>query len=220
MITIGTAVKEIIQLTPYLEESLADGLINVSSLARKILPQVEARLLKPVQEGAVVMAIKRMEPSYYHKINIGLKNFVKNLGDFIVRSDLMDYTFQNSPTLIFRQRDLLKRIGENQKIFYSVSRGIFETTLIVSTIFAHDTDEIFSREKLLSRKQGLSSVTIRLPAENTEISGFYYYILKNLAWENINIVELISTTNEFTILVSENDVNRAFSVLMRLKKTS
>jgi len=182
------------------------------------LPEIEARLLKNVQEGAVVMAIKRMEPSYYHKINYGLKNFVKNLGDFIVRSDLMDYTFENSPTLIFRQRDLLKRIGENQKVFYSVSRGIFETTLIVSTIFAIDTDEIFAKEKLLSRKQGLSSITIRLPAENTEISGFYYYILKNLAWENINIVELISTTNEFTILVSEKDVNLAFSVLMRLKK--
>jgi len=30
MVTIGTAVKEIIQRTPYLEEALADGLINVS----------------------------------------------------------------------------------------------------------------------------------------------------------------------------------------------
>ncbi|MBN1250796.1 MAG: aspartate kinase [Bacteroidales bacterium] len=219
MITIGEIVKEIIQNSPFLEESLADDLINISSLARKIKPQIEKKLQKEIQIGAIIMAIKRIEPGYYHKINIGLKNFVNNIGDFIVRSDLMDSTFENSKTLISRQLNLLKIIGENQKIFYSVSRGIFETTLIVSNSIKNDVNTIFASEKMISQKFGLSSITIKLPEENTEISGFYYFILKNLAWENINIVEIISTTNEFTILVKDKDIDKAFSILLKLKKT-
>jgi FixJ family two-component response regulator len=41
---------------------LAEGLINISSLARKIKPEIEDFLQKPVQNGAVVMALKRYTP--------------------------------------------------------------------------------------------------------------------------------------------------------------
>ena len=80
-------------------------------------------------------------------------------------------------------------------------------------------EQIFIYEKLIFQKYSLSSITLRLSLKRTETTGFYYYILKELALEKINIEELISTTNEFTILVNDNDIDRAFSVLMRLKKT-
>lgn len=64
----------------------------------------------------------------------------------------------------------------------------------------------------------MASITIKLPTSNTEISGIYYYILKHLAWEGINIVEIVSTTNEFSVVVNSDDIDAAFSVLMQLKK--
>ena len=79
--------------------------------------------------------------------------------------------------------------------------------------------QLFSDETVKSHTSNLASVTIKLPAKNVEISGIYYYILKHLAWEGINIVEIVSTTNEFTIVVSSEVVDLAFSVLMRLKKS-
>jgi hypothetical protein len=42
-------------------------------------------------------------------------------------------------------------------------------------------------------------------------------MFKRLAWEDINIVEVISTTNEFTIVVEDEDIDRAFSVIQRMK---
>jgi hypothetical protein len=69
----------------------------------------------------------------------------------------------------------------------------------------------------LAQKGGLSSVTIRLPKNNTEVSGVYYFLLKNLAWAGINVCEIISTSNEVSIIVSEQDVPRAFPILMNLK---
>jgi len=218
MRTIGEIVKQLIRETPYLEEALQEGLVNVSSLSRKLSPQVEKELHKKVQTGAIVMAIKRYDPGYNYNLNFGLKQFVSNLGDFIVQSGLMHYTFENSNTLTLRQRELINSIAGDQ-IYYSVSRGIFETTVVVSNSTSQLVEEIFSKEKLIFQKYGLSSITLRLPKKRDETTGFFYFILKNLAMEKINIEELISTTNEFTILVSEDDIDRAFSILMRLKKS-
>jgi len=38
-----------------------------------------------------------------------------------------------------------------------------------------------------------------------------------LAWEGISINEVISTSNEFTVLVSEEEVDLAFKVIKDLK---
>ncbi|MNY34064.1 hypothetical protein D3C86_1683760 [compost metagenome] len=53
---------------------------------------------------------------------------------------------------------------------------------------------------------------------NSEVYGIYYYILKHLAWEGLNIVEIVSTANEFTIIVKQDHVDKAFKVLMQLKR--
>ena len=76
--------------------------------------------------------------------------------------------------------------------------------------------ELFSEETLLFKMENLSSVTLRLPDFN--VPGAYYFLLKKIAWENINIFEIISTTNEITLVVKNEDIDRVFSLLMSFKK--
>ncbi len=216
--SIAQAVDKLVSQSPFLEEALTDNLINVSSLARKLRPEVENLLKKPVQEGAIVMAINRRVPGYYFKISKGIKTFMSKLGDIIVRSDLSDHSFENSPNLVACQRNLMDEIGMEKNIFCTFSQGVYETTIVASNSLDQIIERIFIREKRLSQKFGLGSVTIRLPEDNTEISGVYYYILKNLAWGGINICEIISTTNEVSIVVAEEDVHKAFPILLSLKK--
>lgn len=218
MISIGEVAKQLIQKVPFLEEALGEDLINISSLARKLKPQIEGVLQKEVQLGAVIIAIQRIKPEYTNILSPGLKQFVSNLGDLIVRSGLMHFTFENSASLGIRQQDLIKHIGENQA-YYSVARGIFETSIVVSKSLIDLVAQIFKEENLIFQKKDLSSVTLRLPKKRDETIGFYFYILKNLSLKRINIEELISTTNEFTIIVKDKDIDRAFSILMNLKKS-
>jgi hypothetical protein len=215
--TIVEAVDIYLRQSPFLEEALADNLINISSLARSIRPFIEDKLRKPVKEGAIIVAISRREPSYYYKVNLGIKGFMNNLGDIIVRSDLRDFTFANSESLMNSVGTLIRRVSADKEVFVTASRGIYETTIIVSRSVETLITEIFSAEKMLGEQSKLSSVTIRLPKNNTEISGVYYFILKKIAWGGINIVEVISTTNEFTLVVSEDLVHRALGILIDLK---
>ena len=103
-------------------------------------------------------------------------------------------------------------------VFCTFSQGINETTLVVSASISSLIDEIFAHETRISMTGALSSITVKLPADNTTYPGVYYYIFKELAWDNINVAELISTTNEFTVVVGDEEIHRAFTILMEAKK--
>ena len=163
------------------------------------------------------MAIKRMPPGTNLKIERRIKNFMADLGDLIVRSNLVKSTFNNYVGISQDQAKFLTQIKDISDNFYTVSRGVAETTIITNEQFKSQITTIFNQAQLISESSELSSITMKLPPVNSEISGVYYYLLKKLAWEGINLAEVISTTNEFTIVVDTKIVSKAFTVLMDLK---
>ncbi len=210
MLTIPNAVEEVIKKKPFLEGALVEGLINLSALARQLKPEIEKKVGKEVNDSAVIMALNRLVPRLELMSAMKFKKVVENIGDIIVRSNLADYAFVNSPTLYEKQAQLLGRVRSMKDVFCTFSQGIYETTLVV--------DEIFAEETNIAKTVDLSSITVKLPVENTICPGVYYYIFKELAWDNINITEVISTTNEFTVVISDNDIHRAFTILMEAKR--
>lgn len=217
MKTIQEAVTTIINKTPFVEEALYDKLINVSSLARIIKPDVEKLLKKEIKDGAIMMAINRLSPSSVLKIRKNIKKIVFTSGDFIMRSDLCDYTFKNTPTLVQKITKLLNDIGTDSDNFFTISQGVFETNIVVSKKLSEKMDTIFVNEEVIWSITNLASITIKLPKSNIEQSGIYYFILKQLAWANIPVQEVISTTHEITIVVKETDIKQTFSILMDMK---
>lgn len=218
MVTIPNAVEEVIKKKPFLEGALVEGLVNLSALARQLKPDIEKKVGKEVNDSAVIMALNRLVPRLELMSQMKFKKVVQNIGDIIVRSNLADYAFANSPTLYEKQAELLKRVSSMKDLFCTFSQGIYETTLVVSNTIVPLVDEIFADETRIARTLSLSSITVKLPEENAICPGVYYYIFKELAWDNINISEVISTTNEFTVVVSDEDIHRAFTILMEAKR--
>jgi hypothetical protein len=218
MITIAQVVENIISQKPFLEEFMADDLINYSSLARSIKPQIEKSIGRPVNSSAIVMALKRYVPHVDFKLNLKLERVSSNLGDITVRSNLTDYTYRNSVTLIKNQKKLLEFISQREDVFFTFSQGVYEVNIVISSDFSDEIEKAFGEEICISKLENLSSVTMRLPSDNVKMTGLYYHVLKKLAWNKINIIEVISTTNEFTIIVDEDDIGNAFNVLKNLKK--
>ncbi|HAO14699.1 MAG TPA: hypothetical protein DDE71_03935 [Tenacibaculum sp.] len=217
MKTIQEAVEITIRKTPFIEEALNEKLINVSSLAREILPDVSKLLKKDVKVGAVMMAINRLSPVNELRIRKNIKKLALDLGDVIVRSDLCDFTFKNTPSLLKEIAKILSKSADSNDYFLTVSQGIFETNIVISKNLQPFVEDIFKSEILINKVNDLASITIKLPKENLEQSGVYYFILKQFAWANIAVQEVISTTHEMTIVVKEEDVNETFAILMDLK---
>lgn len=210
-------IDKLVNQSPFIQEAIAEGLINISSLARKLNPEIQKIMGKEISDSAIIMAIKRMPPGPNQKIELKIKNFMRELGDLIVRSNLIKYTYKNYVGISQDQAKFLAQIKDITDNFYTVSRGVSETTIITNAAFSDKIDKMFQQESLISELGNLSAITMKLPAINTEISGVYYYLLKKIAWEGINLAEVISTTNEFTVVVDTKIVSHTFSVLMDLK---
>lgn len=217
MRTITACVKEILIAQPFLEEALTRGIINYSALAEELVVPVGEMLKKPVKSGAIMMALRRYQPPVDFGNSLKLKRVIQNLGDITVRSNLTDFTFQNSKTLSHSHSKILEQMDGFSNVFYAFTRGIYESNIIISTSQKHNILKSFREEVLLGEKAELSAITISLPSDNSKVTGLYYQIFKRLAWEGIALYEVVSTTNEFTILVEDEVVDKAFSVMKRLK---
>ena len=217
MKTISSVVEQYIKSKPFLLSSLSQGIINLTSLARIMMPELEAHLGKDVKQGAVVMSLKRLSEEFDFKINYKISKVLKNIGEITVRSSLTDFTYVISDTLLDNQAKLISEINKQQDIFYTSSRGVNETNIVISASVELLIESIFKNEKLTHKIENLSSITVKLPQENISTPGVYYYIFQRLAWEGIIIHEVISTTNEFTIIVSDDQIDVAFKVIKDLK---
>ena len=217
MRTIQEVTERIVSQTPFWAEAMDDKLLNLSSLARKIQPQVEEELMKKVNTGAITIALNRMPTGTNHKLKHNIQEFIEKLGDLTVKSDICDFTYSQSPTLAAKIAKVITN-ASSQGGFFTVSDGIAEVTIVASNSLRLTILDGMEQEKLINEQDKLASITINLPKKNIEQSGIYYFILRQFAWANINIVEVISTTNEITLVLNQEDINSAFVKLMAMKK--
>lgn len=217
MKTISSVVENVIHRKPFLQTALAEGIINLTSLSRQIRPEIEGVLGKEVREGAIVMALKRLSEHLEFRATHKIVKVLKDIGEITVRSSLVDYTFLTSESILEKQAELMREIHRTPDVFYTSSRGVNEINIVTSDRLEPFIDDLFKLERLTQKVKNLASVTVRLPHENVTVPGIYYFIFQRLAWEGIVLHEVISTTNEFTIIVDDPEADRAFKVIKALK---
>lgn len=216
MISTSQALEEIIKQSPLLESALAEGIVNYSSLARILRPKIEKKLFKNVKEGAIVMALKRISVKFKKTLPQN-GSLLSQLGDITIRSNLVEYTFLNSLESSIRQSKILQDAAGDKDVFITISHGVGQVTIIASAAIENEIIEVFKEEKLISTFKNLSSLTIKIPIEATKTPGGYYSILKYLAWEGINIIEVVSTFTELTIVLESKYIDKAFTILKNLE---
>ena len=149
MKTVSSIVENYIKTKPFLLNALSLGIINLTSLSRNIMVELESEFGKEVKQGAVVMALKRLTEELDFRLNHKINKVIKNIGEITVRSALTDYTFAASETVLNKQADLITDINTFSDIFYTSSRGVNETNIVVSNSVNHLVDKHFVNEKLI-----------------------------------------------------------------------
>ncbi len=211
MITVPEATKKIVERSRYLSEAISKGIINYSSLARYIKPELEQMLIKKVSHASIIMALNRLEREFKPKYQS--QNIFKTPPEITVRSNLFFVVLSNND---ITGLSLLLSREQNPKSVYLKNQGLHESSFILS-------QDLFDKYKatIESKNQAFllektSAVTIYLPAEALKNSGIYYFFLKSLAWEGLNIIEIVSTLHEFTIIVEDRDTERTFGIVKSL----
>ncbi len=209
--SVASSVKQIIDMSPFVSELLVLDVISFSNLSKFIQPKVEEKLGKKVKNAAIVMAIRRytedlkVEKSAFSQEKIQYEISMKtNIYDVnLVRND----SFMSKLNYLYQKVDLAK--GD----FLNITIGTHEISLSISDKYKEIVDELVANETVMHKIDDLVALTIQFNGNFLKTPGILYLATRKLAWENINLIEIVSTMNDLTFVLSRQDSMRAFSVL-------
>jgi hypothetical protein len=213
MLSIATKVEQIVSESAFLTEGMSLGLINLSELARQLRPQLESDLWKPVGQAAVVMALRRLserlpQPGAAQPIKLSQRT-----GELTTRTELTLVTYRLSEHSNECQRQLLALAERQHGSFVSVTRGVHEMLVVCNRPLLHIVESAFIAERHISRIENLTALTLRLHPDTVKTPGVYHGILKKLAWNKINVVTMMGTLTELTVLLEPAQTAAAYALL-------
>ncbi len=216
MLSIATKVEQIVSESPFLTEGISLGLINLSELARQLRPQLESDLWKPVGQAAVVMALRRLSERLPQPCQDPTAIAARATGELTTRTELTMLTYRLSEHSNACQRALLAAAENHHGSFVSVTHGVHEMLVVCSRPLVYEVERAFAEERHMARVDNLTALTLRLHPDAFKTPGIYHAVLKKLAWNKINVVTMMCTLSELTVLLEQPQTGPAFAVLSRI----
>lgn len=213
MVTVSRVVQKIIKQNPSLEIALAKDLLSYSKLARYLHDAVEEELGRKVKDPAIIVSLKRMREKA-EKMYEPKKKF--SAVEMNTSSDLMEITVVRSTKIPEIISDLNESAQVSEGSVLNIIQGNRQTAFIFSRKMENEVKDALQGEKIISEIRGLAQISIGFSKEMFDTPGFIVYVLKEVSWNNINIMEIISTYTELALIVKEGDLMKAYGILRKV----
>lgn len=206
-------VKEIINRSPFISEMLIQEVISYSNLALFIKPKVEALYGAEVSSASIVMAIRR------YTLDLKKLNHIEKKSNRIeyeiqMKTNIYDVNIKRSSSFIDNISSLYSLIRIENGDFINISIGEYEIVVTISDKYKDNLENLLKNENVINREDDMVALTISFKGNNfLETPGITYLATRKLAWENINIYEIVSTLNVLTFIIKKKDSLEAYGVL-------
>ncbi|MAE42992.1 hypothetical protein CMO93_04420 [Candidatus Woesearchaeota archaeon] len=212
MVTVSHLVKKLVRENSFLLEAMSKELISYGNLAEQLKPEIEKELGKKVKESAIVMALRRYagELGGFDK---NIKKF-KFRGEIIMRTNIMDFNVVKSQSLLDKIKNLYSIVNFDQGDTLNIILGNNEISIVVNEKYNEKLSNFLKGEKIINKEFDMVALTISFNSNNFLITpGVIFTAIRKLAWENINIYEIVSTMTELTFILSKKDSMKAYNML-------
>ena len=208
--SIAFYVKNIINRSPFISEMLIQDVISYSNLAKFLQPKVEALYGDSVSTSSIVMAVRRYSDEL-KKMSPGMKSKLDY--EIQMKTNIYDVNFRADDKFQTKLSKLYEKVHPEEGDFLNMTFGSHETTLTVSEKHRALVDELTKDQEILHRYSDLVALTIVFHGDFLRTPGILYLAVRKLAWENINIIEIVSTMNVLTFVITREDSHRAYEAL-------
>lgn len=209
MLTITDCTREIVQKSPFIQETLRSGFLNLSQYAVSILPEIETKIYKRVQIGSIITALGRIRGELQKLFEIKLK-----INDISIKIPITEFNFVRQNDHFKRISQLFESLESVENNFLNVINGNGETGIFVNSRFEEFVLDNFEKPNLVLKD--LAAISIKFDPQYLENLGSVYEILRLLVWSQINLLEIISTYTELTLIVNKCDANKVFEILSQI----
>jgi len=211
MITVAQITKNILLQDDIALAAARKGILNLSSYARSIQPQIRTALLKDVQEGSIVAALSRLAAG----LDAALPEITDVIQSLAVQSNLEGITYERSAEVASKIRKVYHQTNVDDHTFLTVTQGINEITIVAESQVAHVFRSKLEGAHKIYDKANLVGITVKFKVGNLEIPNLIYTLTRRLAYKAVNIIEVVSTATELTYIIDRKDLEVALSQLQK-----
>ncbi len=216
MVTISQAVKEILDQRVFLREVIDRNIASYNLLAKHITPEIESKVDKSVKHSAIVMALRRQS----EKIKQTTKKPTFSYFIETIKTDICYVVFEESPTLLKKIHSLYPTINFKKGGVLNIIQGNFEVSIITNAKYKEDLLDLLYEEKILDEVNDLVSISLTFSNNFLFTPGVLYDVLRFVAWENINVIDIILTLTEISLIIDKKDLMRCYRTVGRFAEAS
>ena len=190
-----------------------NNIISHALLAKQLKPEVEDLFEKKVKIHAIEMALRR----YAERLKKEHKEIKFDFSsDVIMKTQLCDISVSRSPTIIEQLKKLYDIVIFEKGDILNIIQGSTELSIVTNERYKTKFLETLKKEKILNIEEKLISLTMTFSKDFLYTPGVIFNIIRQVAWENINIFEIVSTNTELTIILHKKDAMRGYKALEKL----
>ena len=215
MVTASHLVKKIVGENSFLMEAMSRELISYGNLAEQLKPEIEKELGRKIKEPAVIMALRRYAEE--------LQGFDKKVtkfkfeGEILMRTNIIDFNVVKSNNMLAKIKNLYSLIDFEKGEILNIILGNNEVSIITNEKCEKKLLNFLSGEKILNKEFDLVSLTVSFYSKDfIQTPGVIFTAIRKLAWNNINIFEIVSTMTELTFILKKKDSIKAYNSLYEL----
>ena len=209
MTTISHVVKDILNRQIFLQEAVNNEIVSYNKLANHLKPKIESELRTEVKHSAIVMAIRRHAEKSKNILRTSkFSYFIET-----IKTDICYVALEESSTLLPKIQTLYSVVDFKKGGILNIIQGNFEITVITNKRYEEELLDILHDEKVIETVDDIVSISLTYSKEFLFIPGVLYDIVRLMAWENINIIDIILTSTEMSIIISKKDLMRCYEIL-------
>ena len=211
--SVTRAVKEEVDSDLSIQDAIARDYVNLSALARLLVPKVAARTgkrAKEVSEVGVATALKRLKGSYSQPPKVGK----------VIAESVVNVRTHVSRLSVERTRRTLQTVtallSGNQEDFIQVSESLSYITLIFDQRLHPRVRRSLAAAEVLDEGEGEAAITVHSPEDIVTTPGCVSAFYNQLFRRRINVEDTVSCYTDTIMLVEMKDASRAFEALTEL----
>lgn len=209
--SVAKVVRDYVETHPSIRDCLADGLINLSALSRRIMDERGI-----TQMEATLVAARRYEAKVPRHNERELRRTLAN-SRLDVSSQVAIVTLRNDWQMIGKLQSLLRHTLSQGHVPKLV-QGSKAITLITDEATANTVEEELGKTNVLSIEDGLVEIAVRSPESIRQTPGIMAYLYSSLSTNGINVLETMSCYTDTIFVIDPGDMTRAFDILTRCIK--
>ena len=214
MVAISHIVNKLVDERIYLHEAMSNGIASYGSVAKHLKPEIEKELGREVDHFAIVTALRRYAEKLTTRFNE--VKFNTKYSEVNLKTHIIDINVLKTQELFDKLKRFYDLINFEKGDILHVIYGRTHVAIVTNERYKDRILKLLQNHKIKKIEDNLVALSFTVGKERIEIPGVLFKLTRSLAWENINVIEIISVDLDVTFVIRKEDANKGYNVLERL----